>query len=145
MENKQCSLTIGTLSLQAGVNIETIRYYERSGLMPAPPRTEGGHRLYCYEHLKRLVFIRRSRELGFSMAEIQELLRLVDGDNYTCRNIKAITEQHLQSIREKITDLRRVEKALEALSESCEGDLAIDCPILETLLNSAPPRDNGFS
>ena len=82
MEKKQ-HFGIGALSAQTGVIIETIRYYEHEGLMPAPPRTAGGHRSYSEDHLKRLTFIRRCRELGFSMAEIRGLLALVDGGSYT--------------------------------------------------------------
>src|SRR3546814_908405 len=75
---------IGTLSGRTGVNIETIRYYERIGVMPKPPRSVGGQRVYDAGHLKRLAFIRRSRELGFSLDEIRALLRLVDGGDYPC-------------------------------------------------------------
>src|SRR5713101_2205053 len=78
-------LTIGPLSDRAGCNIETIRYYERIGLMPRAARSDGGHRLYGEEHVKRLGFIRRSRELGFTLDQIRTLLRLVDGRRYTCR------------------------------------------------------------
>ena len=77
-------LTRGVLSARTGINIETIRYYERVGLMPEPPRSGGGHRIYEEEHLKRLTFIRRSRELGFTIKEVRGLLRLVDGGDYTC-------------------------------------------------------------
>ncbi len=82
MDNTQ-HFGIGALSTRTGVNIETIRYYEREGLLPHPPRTAGGHRSYSEDHLKRLTFIRRSRELGFSIAEIRGLLALVDGGSYT--------------------------------------------------------------
>ena len=87
-------ITIGKLSSQTGVNIETIRYYEKEGILPAPPRTEGGHRLYAEEHLKRLMFVRRSRELGFSLDEIRTMLDMVDGGNLTCAEVKNITLKH---------------------------------------------------
>src|SRR5215207_8444673 len=99
--------TIGKLSEGTGVHIETIRYYERIGLLPAPPRSEGGRRLYSTEHLARLIFLRRSRELGFSLEEIRTLLRLVEGGDYTCGDVKALTMQHLQNVRQKMRDLRK--------------------------------------
>jgi MerR family mercuric resistance operon transcriptional regulator len=77
------TMTIGPLSEKTGCNIETIRYYERIGMMPKPPRTAGGHRVYREEHLKRLTFIRRSRELGFTLDQVRNLLLLVDGDDFT--------------------------------------------------------------
>ena len=81
------TMTIGPLSEKTGCHIETIRYYERIGIMPSPPRTEGGHRVYREEHLKRLTFIRRSRELGFTLEEIRNLLLLVDGDDLSLIHI----------------------------------------------------------
>ena len=80
---------IGQLSRRSGVNIETIRFYERVGILPKPPRSQGGHRLYDEAHEKRLHFVRRSRELGFSLDEIRGLLRLVDGGRYTCSEVRA--------------------------------------------------------
>ncbi len=125
--------TIGKLSAFAGVHIETIRYYEKIGLIPAPPRSEGGHRLYREEHVAQLVFLRRSRELGFSVEEIRVLLGLVAGGEYTCGEIKTVTVQHLQTIRQKIKDLRQLEKALTSMVSQCAGGSAQECPILETL------------
>ncbi|PPC92670.1 MAG: MerR family transcriptional regulator, partial [Methylocystis sp.] len=81
-------LSIGELSKQSGVNIETIRYYEKIGVMPAPDRSASGYRLYGADHLKRLNFVRRSRRLGFSLDEIRGLLRLVDGHAYTCAQVR---------------------------------------------------------
>lgn len=126
--------TIGWLSGQTGCNIETIRYYERIGLMPAPPRTEGGHRLYDEEHARRLTFIRRSRELGFTLEDVRGLLGLVDGGNYTCSEVKALTLGHRREVREKIADLRRLERTLGQISAQCEGGSIPDCPIIDALL-----------
>lgn len=137
MSEKRQALTIGALSKRAGVNIETIRYYERSGLMPEPPRSEGGHRLYSRDHLKRLAFIRRSRELGFSLEEIRALLRLVDGGDYTCGEVKALTDRHLKEVRQKIADLQRLEKTLGEISSQCEGGAVPECPIIEALFDDA--------
>ena len=92
--------TIGKLSSQTGVNIETIRYYEKEGILLAPPRTDGGHRLYAEEHYKRLMFVRRIRELGFSLDEIRTMLSMVDGGNLTCAEVKEITVKHLEDVRD---------------------------------------------
>ena len=126
-------LPIGRLSKQTGINIETIRYYEKAGLVPPPPRSEGGHRLYDERHLRRLIFLRRSRELGFSLNEIRTLLNLVEGDDYTCNEVKGLTLQHLQSVRDKIRDLRRLERALTDIAAQCDGGPTQACPILESL------------
>ena len=132
-------VTIGGLSKQTGCNIETIRYYERIGLLPKPPRTEGGHRLYEREQIKRLVFIRRSRELGFSLDEIRTLLRLVDGERYTCQEVKTLTEEHLGDIKKKISDLKRLQKTLADISSQCEGGMVPECPIIDALFEEKHP------
>ncbi len=125
---------IGELSKQTNCNIETIRYYEQQKLMPPPPRTVGGHRLYDAAMLGRLLFIRRSRELGFSMNEIRQLLSLVDGEQVSCERVNAIAEHHLQDINAKITDLRKMQRTLSELAGRCSGDDVPDCPIIEELL-----------
>lgn len=127
------SLGIGALSKHTGCNIETIRYYEREGLMPDPPRTAGGHRLYEQEHIKRLTFIRRSRELGFTLEEVRGLLQIVDGGHYTCAEVKTITLDHLSEIRAKLTDLRKLERALKELAAKCTGDETPQCPVIDAL------------
>jgi MerR family mercuric resistance operon transcriptional regulator len=93
-------LMIGALSRRTGCKVETIRYYERIGLLPPPPRSAGGQRHYGKDGLKRLTFIRRSRELGFSLKEVRGLLRLVDGGGYTCAEVRAITLDHLAEVRQ---------------------------------------------
>ena len=133
MSGRNQEFSIGALSKYSGCNIETIRYYEKCGLLPAPPRTEGGHRLFGADHLKRLTFIRRSRELGFSLDEIRALLGLVDGGDYTCGDVKALTVAHLKDVREKIKDLRKLEKTLAAISSQCEGGTVPECPVIEAL------------
>jgi MerR family mercuric resistance operon transcriptional regulator len=127
-------LTIGALSRRTGVNIETIRFYERVGILPKPPRSAGGHRIYDQNHLMRLGFVRRSRELGFSLDEIGGLLRLVDGDRYTCAEVKAITIDHLADVRRKIADLRRLERT--GVAGKCRGGKVPDCPIIEALFDA---------
>ena len=128
---------IGALSRRTAVNIETIRYYEKIGLLPPPPRTEGGHRLYCDAHLKRLIFIRRSRELGFTLDEIRNLLGLVEG-GYTCGQVQEAALDHLKNIRRKIADLRRMERTLAETAARCEGGTAPDCPIIDVLSQEPP-------
>jgi len=124
---------IGRLSAETGVNIETIRYYERIGLMPAPPRTEGRQRAYDNGHLKRLTFIRRGRELGFSLGQIRDLLGLAHGNDLTCAEVKAMTGRHISGIRRKIDDLKRLKRILTDLAAQCSGDEAPGCPILDAL------------
>ncbi len=130
-------LTIGGLSKGTGCNIETIRYYERIGLMPTPPRSQGGHRLYDEEHLKRLTFIRRSRELGFTLKEVRDLLRLVDGGSYTCAEVRTLTLDHAGEVRRKIEDLRKLEDVLKEMAAQCEGGEVPQCPIIDALFRKA--------
>jgi MerR family mercuric resistance operon transcriptional regulator len=133
-------ITIGEMSRRTGVNIETVRYYERVGVMPKPRRTEGGHRAYDGDQLKRLHFVRRSRELGFSLDEVRAMLRLVDDGALTCGEIHAMTVDHLADIKRKIADLRRLEKALASMAAECSrGDIP-DCPIIETLFGDMQSR-----
>jgi MerR family mercuric resistance operon transcriptional regulator len=112
-------LTIGKLSEETGVNIETIRYYERIGLVPAPPRSQGRQRLYDDLHRRRLAFIRRSRALGFSLNDTRDLLGLARGHDLTCAEAKALTEQHIADIRGKIRDLRKLNQILSELANKC--------------------------
>ena len=126
-------LTIGKVAAQTGCHIETIRYYEKERLLPPPERSEAGHRLYTPKLVERLVFIRRSRELGFSMEEIKGLLSVVDGEQVSCEQVKHLADTHLKYIREKISDLRRMEKTLRELSDQCSGNDVPECPIIEAL------------
>lgn len=127
---------IGDLSKRTKVNIETIRYYERIGVLPPPPRTGGGHRAYGQDHLKRLNFVRRSRELGFSLDEVRQMLRLVDGGDVTCEQVREMTLEHLEDVRTKITDLRRMERTLKVTAALCTGDKVPDCPIIDALFDN---------
>ena len=125
-------LSIGQLSRLTGVGIETIRYYEKISLLPKPPRTEGGHRLYSKDNFKKLIFIRRSRELGFTLEETRNLLSMVDG-GYTCGQMQKAAVDHLKTIRSKIKDLRRMERTLADTAARCKGGAAPDCPIVDVL------------
>jgi len=124
---------IGVLARETGVNIETIRYYERVGVMPRPARTAGGYRLYRGDHVKRLGFVRRGRELGFSLDELRELLRLVDRHAYSCREVLALTLSHVADIRRKITDLRRLANVMMGIASRCSGERIPECPIIDSL------------
>jgi len=127
------AMTIGTLSERAGVNIETIRYYERIGLLPAPPRSAGRHRLYDEPHRQRLVFIRRARELGFSLEETRALLGLGGRHDLTCGDVRVLTQGHIEGIRDKVRDLKRLDRTLSALAAQCNGDTVPACPVLDAL------------
>lgn len=128
--------SIGALSRESSVNIETIRYYEKIGVMPKPARSLGGYRLYTSDHLKRLTFIRRGRELGFSLDELRDLLRLVDGHDYTCAEVRTLTLDHVASIRQRIADLRRLERVMTAVASQCSGRKVPDCPIIDALFQA---------
>ncbi len=131
--SKPRGLFIGEMSRRTGVNIETIRYYERIGVMPRPVRSEGGHRVFSDEQLRRLSFIKRSRELGFSLSEIRAMLRLVDEGTLTCAEIHAMTSVHLKAVHRKISDLRRLERVLQSMVAECTRGEVPDCPIIDAL------------
>ena len=112
-------LPIGALSKRSGVNIETIRYYERVKMLAPPPRTASGRRIYDLTDLRILVFIRRSRELGFSLDEIRALLRLGGPEKASCREVREIAAHHLEDIRAKLDDLRKLERLLSKTVARC--------------------------
>ncbi|MEX0957555.1 MAG: helix-turn-helix domain-containing protein [Rhizobiaceae bacterium] len=123
----------GELARRTGCNLETIRYYEKTGMMPEPPRTASGYRVYDDSQVSRLRFILRARQLGFAIEQIRGLLGLVDGGTQTCAEVKERTERHLSDVRAKIADLRRIEKVLAATAAQCSGDDVPECPVLEAL------------
>lgn len=124
---------IGELSQQSGCKVSTIRYYEATGLLPASPRTNGGHRVYDSNALKRIVFIRRSRELGFTLEEIAGLLDLSADDDRACAEVDAIANKHLDEIEAKLADLLAMRDALRDLIERCQGTTITECRIIEAL------------
>ncbi len=134
-------MRIGELSKQSGTLVETIRYYEQVGLMPAPPRTQAGYRAYRPEHLQRLIFLRRSRELGFSIEEIRSLLRLAEQRSQSCTTVTRVATQHLDAVRTKVADLRRLERGLRILIDSCAGGQIADCKILDALTRVSANRE----
>jgi MerR family mercuric resistance operon transcriptional regulator len=121
------------MARRTGCNLETIRYYEKIDMMPEPPRTASGYRVYDERHVSRLRFILRGRELGFSIEQLRGLFCLVDGGTQTCAEVKERTEQHLADVRAKIADLKRIERVLAATAAKCSGDLVPECPVLEAL------------
>lgn len=128
------AMTIGRLAKDAGVNIDTIRYYERNGLLPKPVRRASGYREYTAADLDRLSFIRRSKELGFSLAEIAELLSLTAARSNDMRGVKRKAEERLEQVEFKIKELQRVRRGLKTLIAACpgHGELAA-CPIVAAL------------
>lgn len=133
MRSQNCEFSRGELAKRSGVNAETIRYYENITLMPKPRRSAGGHRIYAEQHLQRLLFVRRCRELGFTLENIRGLLNLVDGGNYTCAEVRDRTATHLNDIQAKIRDLQRMQRTLKSMVSACDGGLVPDCPIIDTL------------
>lgn len=129
-------LPIGMLSRRTGCNIETIRYYEKIGLLPAPARSEGGHRLYGHGHLMRLGFVRRARGLGFTLDEIRALLQLAEDRNRPCAEAREVAVVHLADVRAKIADLRAMEAVLAETVLRCADGKTPDCPLLETLFGT---------
>ena len=126
-------LTRGSLATRTGVTIETVRYYEKIGLMPDPARSPGGHRVYNETHVKRLFFIRRSRELGFTIQETRELLELVDGGDYTCAEVRDRTNSHLADVTKKIGDLQKIQRTLSKMASMCDGGMVPECPVINAL------------
>jgi MerR family transcriptional regulator, mercuric resistance operon regulatory protein len=127
------NLPIGQLSRISGVNIETIRYYERVKMLPPAPRTASGRRIYGSTDLRTLTFIRRSRQLGFSLDEIRALLRLGGPEKASCREVREIAAHHLEGIRAKLGDLKKLERLLSKTVARCSGNMAPDCPVLDIL------------
>ncbi len=128
------SLTIGRLATEAGVNLETVRYYERQGLMPKPPRTASGYRLYSADAVRRLRFIKRAQELGFSLREVRELLLLRVSRTAKANAVRVRAESKIADIEAKIRTLESMKKSLRKLAQSCNGCAPISkCPILESL------------
>ena len=125
----------GELAKLTGVKGETIRYYEKCGLLKAPKRSSGGHRIYSEKHLGQVTFIRRSRELGFSISEIGGLLSLASTKEKSCRQVQQVTAAHLADVHDKIKDLKKMERTLKSLIKQCEGNTAPSCPVIESLFS----------
>src|SRR5262245_43549444 len=132
-DSRAPAMAIGELARRTGVNIETIRYYERSSLLAAPPRTAGGRRVYGPEHAQALTFVRRARELGFSIDDIGALLALAEPGRRSCTEVERIASVHLASVRSKLADLERLERTLADTVSRCSRETNPVCPVLEAL------------
>jgi len=140
--NPSLTLSIGVLAQQTGCTVPTIRYYEEIGLLLAGPRTEAGRRVYGQAALRRLAFIRRCRDFGFSIEQVRELVALVDQPDRPCIEVREVAARHLAQLREKLAELQALERSISAFVFSCDsacaGGAAVDCNILEDLASSAP-------
>ena len=130
-------MNIGQVSKASGVSAKTIRYYEDIGLIPPAARSGAGYRLYSDKDLHRLAFVRRARDLGFSVKEIGELLSLWSDRSRHSADVKRVAQGHIEHLQEKIRELRGMVDTLETLVECCAGDQRPDCPILEELEKGA--------
>lgn len=127
------SYSIGDIARETGVHIETIRYFEKIGLLRKPSRTHGGHRVYNYNDLAAVRFIRRARMLGFSPADVRTLLSLGGADARCCENVREVAAQHLASVRAKIAELAELEHLLASTIERCAPSEAADCAVIDML------------
>ncbi len=130
-------VTRGKLAKRTGCNAETIRYYEKIGLMPEPSRSAAGYRQYDQEHEQRLQFIMRGRELGFAIEDLKSLLELVDRKVVSCGEVSRLARIHLASVHQKISDLQRIEDALSKTLRSCSGENVPECPVIDALFLGA--------
>jgi MerR family mercuric resistance operon transcriptional regulator len=133
-------MKISEAAVASGCHLETIRYYERIGLMPSPERTGSGYRAYGDADVERLRFITRGRDLGFSLEEIRSLLRLAQDPDLSCGEVDQLAREHLADIQDRIADLRRMASELERTIGACHGGERGTCTILETLRQPATSR-----
>ncbi|MBL0726521.1 helix-turn-helix domain-containing protein [Piscinibacter sp. HJYY11] len=142
--NPSLSLSIGVLAQQTGCTVPTIRYYEEIGLLPIGPRTEAGRRFYGQGAVRRLTFIRRCRDFGFSIEQVRELVGLVDAPDRPCAELRDITAKHLQALRAKLSELQALEASMARFVGNCDaacaGGATVDCTILEDLGGPVPPH-----
>jgi MerR family transcriptional regulator, mercuric resistance operon regulatory protein len=139
----QDGIPIGELSRQTGCNIETIRYYERIGLLPVP-RRRGRYRFYADGDVGRLTFVRRARELGFTLDEVRALLGLATGGQSACAEVRKISAAHLSDVRARISDLRAMERALTAAVRQCDAGQHVSCPLIDALSAAQPMLRNSW-
>lgn len=134
-------LSIGKLARAAGTTVETIRYYERIGMLPAAARVGTGmYRAYAAQHLARLSFIRRARDLGFSLDQVRDLLALSDDKDRPCATVDGIARDHLKHVEGKIRDLQALRSELRSIVGQCREGTVADCRIVEALAPAAPPK-----
>ena len=137
MEN---TMSIGALAKATSTKVETVRWYEQVGLLPAPTRTSGNYRAYDAAHLGRLSFIRRARDLGFSLDQIRALLDIAGQQDRSCEAVDVIAREHLDEVDRKIADLQALRRELDALIGQCRQGRVAECRIIEAL---APTRCSG--
>ncbi len=130
---KQTPLSIGALATETGCQVQTIRYYEQIGILPKVSRTNGGHRLYSNDVVLRLRFVKRCRDLGFSLDDVRALLRLADKREADCGAVDRITSQHLAEVREKLAQLAALERELKRMVTGCRRGTIADCNIIQSL------------
>lgn len=135
-------LLIGELARRTGTKVETVRYYEREGLLPAPKRTAGNYRAYSHRHLNLLSFIRRARDLGFTLDQVRELLDLADDADRPCAAVDAIASTHVMEIDRKIADLNALREELVCLLDQCARGTVANCSILDALAPAGIKRRN---
>ncbi|RBP05334.1 MerR family transcriptional regulator [Rossellomorea aquimaris] len=130
-------LSISMIAKQADINLQTIRFYEKRGLLPEPPRSESGYRVYSEEYVARIKFIKRAKELGFTLDEIKQLLTISEG-GHDAQTIKNFTSEKIMEITKKINDLQRIKGTLQKLSDECPGPgvPSSECPIIQDLTES---------
>ena len=140
---------IGKVSQQTGLSVDTIRYYEKERLLREPPRSEGGYRLYGERDVEHLMFVRKAQELGFTLAEIRELLVIQDERTEACTHVRQLIRNRLGSVRQKIEDLKKLESHLQEAQTKCEDALRDDaadphhecCPVLEAIAQVQPNKE----
>lgn len=131
------SVTIGQLAREAGVGVETVRFYEREGLLAEPPRKRSGYRQYPPEAIARVRFIRRAKDLGFTLREITELLELRIDPSKSCADVRALAKSKIADVDAKLADLTRIKAALEILARACRGTgPTSECPILDSMIEA---------
>lgn len=136
---QRSGFTIGELAKATGTQAETVRYYERIGLLPAPGRSSGNYRVYGAKDIERAAFVKRGRDLGFAIDEIRTLLALADQKERECGEIDAIAREHLADVERKIADLERLARELRHLIGQCGGGRISDCRIVEALASAGRP------
>ena len=137
------AFSIGEAARRSGVKVETIRFYERSGLIDPPPRTAGGHRVYGADAVKRLNFVRRARALGFTLDQVRGLLALADERETSCAEVERLARAQLDQVRGRIDDLQRMDAVLDEMVARCAGGSVPECPILEALFDGGD--EGGYS
>jgi len=138
-------MKIGELARATGTKVETVRYYEASGLLPKPARTQANYRDYDLSHLERLMFIRRSRDLGFTLKSVRELLTLADDNDDPCDAVDQVASAHLLAVEQKIADLTALRDELSLMLQCCGDGTVGDCKIISALASPRLPGNSGLS